>query len=87
MCVSAHTHACARMCVCASVFNYVYVWSSPDPFRQVDAGFPMALTVWGGCGQVARLEEEVALKNKALAVLEEKLSSQDDYQEIKRELG
>ena len=39
------------------------------------------------CVQVSRLEEELAKKNKALALLEEKLCSQEDYEEIKRELG
>ncbi|XP_076435255.1 homeobox protein cut-like 1 [Babylonia areolata] len=37
--------------------------------------------------QVSRLEEELKMKNKTLALLEDKLCSQDDYQEIKRELG
>ena len=37
--------------------------------------------------QVSRLEEELAKKNKALALLEEKLCSQEDYEEVKRELG
>lgn len=37
--------------------------------------------------QVAKLEEELSRKNKALALLEEKLCSQDDYEEIKRELS
>jgi homeobox protein cut-like len=36
---------------------------------------------------VAKLEEELSKKNKALAMLEEKLCSQEDYEEIKRELG
>ena len=36
--------------------------------------------------QVAQLEQELDRKNRALAVLEEKLSCHDDYEEIKREL-
>ncbi|XP_045173732.1 homeobox protein cut-like 1 isoform X2 [Mercenaria mercenaria] len=37
--------------------------------------------------QVGRLEEELASKNKAFKILEEKLRTQEDYEEIKRELG
>ncbi|KAK7506056.1 hypothetical protein BaRGS_00002778 [Batillaria attramentaria] len=37
--------------------------------------------------QVAKLEEELAAKNKAFRVLEERLQSQENYEEIKRELG
>ncbi|KAL3856803.1 hypothetical protein ACJMK2_011520, partial [Sinanodonta woodiana] len=37
--------------------------------------------------QVAKLEEELAYKNKALTILEEKLQRQEDYEEIKRELN
>ncbi|XP_060594770.1 homeobox protein cut-like 1 isoform X3 [Ruditapes philippinarum] len=37
--------------------------------------------------QVGRLEEELASKNKAFRILEEKLKTQEDYEEIKRELG
>ncbi|KAL5016643.1 hypothetical protein ScPMuIL_006232 [Solemya velum] len=37
--------------------------------------------------QVSRLEEELATKNKAFHILEERLKSQDDYEEIRRELG
>jgi homeobox protein cut-like len=33
------------------------------------------------------LEEELASKNKAFRILEEKLKTQEDYEEIKRELG
>lgn len=36
--------------------------------------------------QVTRLEEELAAKNKAFRILEEKLKTQEDYEEIKREL-
>ena len=38
-------------------------------------------------GQISRLEEELSSKNKAFKILEEKLQSQDDYEEIRRELG
>ncbi|XP_035690141.1 protein CASP-like isoform X4 [Branchiostoma floridae] len=37
--------------------------------------------------QIARLEEEVRKKNLAFRSLEEKLQTQKDYEEIKRELG
>ncbi|XP_052220988.1 homeobox protein cut-like 1 isoform X5 [Dreissena polymorpha] len=37
--------------------------------------------------QVSRLEEELASKNKAFKILEERLRSQEDYEEIKRELS
>lgn len=37
--------------------------------------------------QIAKLEEELASKNKAFRALEEKVRSQEDYEEIKRELG
>ena len=36
--------------------------------------------------QIARLEEELALKSRAFAKLEERMRSQADYEEIKREL-
>ncbi|ESO97743.1 hypothetical protein LOTGIDRAFT_103741 [Lottia gigantea] len=36
--------------------------------------------------QIAALEEELSLKSKAVHVLEEKLKSQEDYEEVKREL-
>lgn len=34
----------------------------------------------------AKLEEELASKTRSLAILEEKLNTQSDYDEIKREL-
>lgn len=37
--------------------------------------------------QVSKLEEELSSKNKAFRILEEKLQSQEDYEEIKRELS
>ncbi|XP_071094462.1 protein CASP-like isoform X4 [Haliotis cracherodii] len=37
--------------------------------------------------QVSRLEEELNTKNKAFRLLEERIKSQDDYEEIKRELN
>ncbi|KAK3082711.1 hypothetical protein FSP39_003291 [Pinctada imbricata] len=37
--------------------------------------------------QVSKLEEELASKNQAFKKLEEKIKSQDDYEEIKRELS
>ncbi|CAL1537355.1 unnamed protein product [Lymnaea stagnalis] len=36
--------------------------------------------------QVARLEEELSIKNMAFRALEEKLRTQEDYEEVKREL-
>ena len=36
--------------------------------------------------QIAHLEEELANKNKSFSALEERLRSQADYEEIKREL-
>jgi len=36
--------------------------------------------------QTARLEEELASKTRSVDILQEKLSSQSDYDEIKREL-
>lgn len=36
--------------------------------------------------QVARLEEELSSKTRSLQILEEKLNTQSDYDEIKREL-
>ncbi|XP_033747523.1 homeobox protein cut-like 1 isoform X2 [Pecten maximus] len=36
--------------------------------------------------QVSKLEEELTLKNEAFRVLEEKMRSQGDYEEVKREL-
>ena len=36
--------------------------------------------------QVAHLEEELTVKNQAFKYLEEKIKSQQDYEEIKREL-
>ncbi|KAH9524243.1 Protein CASP, partial [Bulinus truncatus] len=36
--------------------------------------------------QVARLEEELSCKNMAFRALEEKLRTQEDYEEVKREL-
>lgn len=36
--------------------------------------------------QTARLEEELTSKSRALDILQEKLSAQSDYDEIKREL-
>ncbi|GFO29668.1 homeobox protein cut-like 1 [Plakobranchus ocellatus] len=36
--------------------------------------------------QVAKLEEELSSKNQAFRILEEKLQTQDDYEEVKREL-
>jgi hypothetical protein len=36
--------------------------------------------------QTARLEEELASKSRALEILQEKMSAQSDYDEIKREL-
>ena len=35
---------------------------------------------------IARLEEELSAKSRAFSILEERLYSQDDYEEIKREL-
>ena len=35
---------------------------------------------------MSRLEEELTSKNKAFHILEERLKTQDDYEEIKREL-
>ena len=40
-----------------------------------------------GSSQVARLEEELSDKTRSLRVMEDKLKAQDDYQEVKRELG
>ncbi|XP_013416515.1 homeobox protein cut-like 1 isoform X2 [Lingula anatina] len=37
--------------------------------------------------QIAKLEEELSAKNRAFKTLEEKMKSQEDYEEIKRELG
>lgn len=37
--------------------------------------------------QIASLEEELSAKNRAFKLLEEKIKTQDDYEEIKRELG
>merc|ERR1712045_1030054 len=37
--------------------------------------------------QVAKLEEELSNKNRAFLMLEEKIKSQEDYEEIKRELN
>lgn len=34
----------------------------------------------------AKLEEELASKTRSLAILEEKLNTQSDYDELKREL-
>ncbi len=39
-----------------------------------------------GSSQLAKLEEELAAKNRAFRMLEEKMKSQEDYEEIKREL-
>lgn len=36
--------------------------------------------------QTARLEEELTSKTRALEILNEKVSAQSDYEEIKREL-
>lgn len=36
--------------------------------------------------QVSKLEDELATKNQAFKLLEEKIKSQEDYEEIKREL-
>lgn len=36
--------------------------------------------------QVAHLEEELTVKNQAFKYLEEKIKTQQDYEEIKREL-
>ena len=36
--------------------------------------------------QVAKLEEELSAKNRAFSILEDRLKSQEDYEEIKREL-
>ena len=35
---------------------------------------------------IARLEEELEAKTRAFALLEDKLRTQDDYEEVKREL-
>ncbi|XP_052802048.1 homeobox protein cut-like 1 isoform X3 [Mya arenaria] len=37
--------------------------------------------------QVGRLEEELSAKNKAFSILEDRLKTQEDYEEIKRELS
>lgn len=37
--------------------------------------------------QVAKLEEELSEKNRTVKLLEERLKNQEDYQEVKRELG
>ena len=39
-----------------------------------------------GASQLAKLEEELAAKNRAFRILEERMTSQEDYEEIKREL-
>lgn len=39
-----------------------------------------------GAAQVAKLEEELAAKNKAFRILEDKIGTQEDYEEIRREL-
>jgi len=36
--------------------------------------------------QTARLEEELASKTRSVEILQEKLSAQSDYDEVKREL-
>ena len=38
-------------------------------------------------GQIAKLEEELASKLRAFQLLEDKLKTQEDYEDIKRELG
>ena len=39
-----------------------------------------------GSSQVAKLEEELSTKSRSLQLLEERLQSQEDYDEVKREL-
>jgi homeobox protein cut-like len=39
-----------------------------------------------GAATIARLEEELAAKSRAFALLEDKIATQDDYDEVKREL-
>jgi homeobox protein cut-like len=40
-----------------------------------------------GASQVARLEEELSAKNRTFRMLEDRLKTQDDYEEIRRELS
>lgn len=44
------------------------------------------LQVFATLFQVSKLEDELATKNQAFKMLEEKIKSQEDYEEIKREL-
>lgn len=37
--------------------------------------------------QVAKLEEELSTKTRTFQLLEDKLKTQEDYEEVKRELG
>ncbi|ELT91710.1 hypothetical protein CAPTEDRAFT_90826 [Capitella teleta] len=37
--------------------------------------------------QIAKMEEELSAKNRAFRIMEEKLRSQEDYEEVKRELS
>ena len=62
-------------------------WSINGREKPSVCGCLKDLTGDGTTVQVSRLEEELSMKNKALAVLEERLTSQQDYEEIKRELG
>ncbi len=53
-----------------------------DPVQIVLSTWPLSSLA----EQVAKLEEEVNEKSQKLQQLEEKLKSQEDYEEIKREL-